>query len=660
MKRTAAAALASSLDRIVCSPRCTAAAAANNQAHRRRRRRWPRFFAVLVVMMAVVTALEWSGAAGGGCFWPGAMVVVTAWTTRPTSILIRPLEQRRCKRGGGGGGRRTGGRYRSVQSQQPTLWTSPLMPFGVDRVSSSSASLSAVSQSEATTRSTEDLWNKARFPHTWVPLASVYELNGNRPNSVYFLGREFIVYQGRSTENPAVNSNNSSSRTNDSFTTNGWVVTGPTCPHRLAPLSEGRIVPSTRELECSYHGWTFDGTTGVCTQIPQLDDTKTIPKCTLPTFPSLVVKNVLWTWPWPSDPWDTATSSTADINTVPLTNRLPEFMLSDVQLTSPATFTRDLPYGYDTLLENIVDPSHVPFAHHGLQGTRSDALPILMTQPQNVTINGFDFDFADRTLKMRRNGTGIFRAPFVISYASKFLSDNDTISSTKAPQGRQTVSSPKPPRRKEFNLTTVIIPTQPGWSRIIIVGGTSTSDKIDPPKQPKSLFLKILSILPVWLIHQFSNRFLDSDLVFLHHQEQEREARRHGSAVGDSSPSLWNRIYFMPAQSDRCILALRQWVDSYLSPHLLWPLPRLETDRRRLFDRWTQHSEHCQFCNAAATKMLPKWRNRIYLLLAASVLAAPRYLLARVALVASLGLLRLYQLADQLLRQGEYSHHNNH
>ena len=27
----------------------------------------------------------------------------------------------------------------------------------------------------------------------------------------------------------------------------------------------------------------------------------------------------------------------------------------------------DLPYGWDTLLENIADPSHIPFAHHGLQ-----------------------------------------------------------------------------------------------------------------------------------------------------------------------------------------------------------------------------------------------------------------------------------------------------
>jgi len=37
------------------------------------------------------------------------------------------------------------------------------------------------------------------------------------------------------------------------------------CPHRFAPLSQGRIVEGT--IECPYHGWRFDGT-GRCTKIP--------------------------------------------------------------------------------------------------------------------------------------------------------------------------------------------------------------------------------------------------------------------------------------------------------------------------------------------------------------------------------------------------------
>jgi hypothetical protein len=44
------------------------------------------------------------------------------------------------------------------------------------------------------------------------------------------------------------------------------------CPHRLAPLSEGRIEPTTGALFCNYHGWQF-GPSGACTHVPQVRHT---------------------------------------------------------------------------------------------------------------------------------------------------------------------------------------------------------------------------------------------------------------------------------------------------------------------------------------------------------------------------------------------------
>ena len=41
-------------------------------------------------------------------------------------------------------------------------------------------------------------------------------------------------------------------------------------------------------------------------------------------------------------------------------------------------FVRELPYSFDILIENFMDPAHIPFAHHGLQGMRSDGSPIEM------------------------------------------------------------------------------------------------------------------------------------------------------------------------------------------------------------------------------------------------------------------------------------------
>eukprot|EP00965_Chrysotila_dentata_P086476 2854053-Pleurochrysis_carterae.AAC.1 len=42
-----------------------------------------------------------------------------------------------------------------------------------------------------------------------------------------------------------------------------------------------------------------------------------------------------------------------------------------------ADYMRDLPYDYTTLVENIIDPSHVPVSHHGtVQGNRELAQPL--------------------------------------------------------------------------------------------------------------------------------------------------------------------------------------------------------------------------------------------------------------------------------------------
>lgn len=48
---------------------------------------------------------------------------------------------------------------------------------------------------------------------------------------------------------------------------NEWKVFEDSCPHRLAPLSEGRIDQWGR-LQCVYHGWCFGGS-GDCKLIPQ-------------------------------------------------------------------------------------------------------------------------------------------------------------------------------------------------------------------------------------------------------------------------------------------------------------------------------------------------------------------------------------------------------
>lgn len=144
------------------------------------------------------------------------------------------------------------------------------------------------------------------FPKTWVPMASSFELDPNRPNALQFQGRNFVAYEG---------------------TNSNWVVCDSVCPHRLAPLEEGRIVNHT--LECAYHGWTFNEH-GECIRIPQVaKPEKAQQACSIMTYPTIVEKNIIWCWPW--------TDTSPDLELTP------QVFLEGVD-DNLMTYTRSLPY----------------------------------------------------------------------------------------------------------------------------------------------------------------------------------------------------------------------------------------------------------------------------------------------------------------------------
>ena len=58
-----------------------------------------------------------------------------------------------------------------------------------------------------------------------------------------------------------------------------WSALVDACPHRLAPLSQGRVDPNSGCIECPYHGWSFD-LDGSLMKIPQLDEGRTIESAT--------------------------------------------------------------------------------------------------------------------------------------------------------------------------------------------------------------------------------------------------------------------------------------------------------------------------------------------------------------------------------------------
>jgi phenylpropionate dioxygenase-like ring-hydroxylating dioxygenase large terminal subunit len=82
----------------------------------------------------------------------------------------------------------------------------------------------------------------------WYPVGVVAYLDEGRPHSIQLLGRDFVLWYSQSEKQ--------------------WSVLADACPHRLAPLSEGRV-ETDGTLLCAYHAWRFDAS-GACVKIPQV------------------------------------------------------------------------------------------------------------------------------------------------------------------------------------------------------------------------------------------------------------------------------------------------------------------------------------------------------------------------------------------------------
>jgi phenylpropionate dioxygenase-like ring-hydroxylating dioxygenase large terminal subunit len=83
----------------------------------------------------------------------------------------------------------------------------------------------------------------------WVPVGSVSCLEGLDPLPMEIMGRKFVVWRGADGQ---------------------WSFLKDECPHRMVPLSQGRVDPATKCLECAFHGWQFDPR-GTLVRIPHLE-----------------------------------------------------------------------------------------------------------------------------------------------------------------------------------------------------------------------------------------------------------------------------------------------------------------------------------------------------------------------------------------------------
>ncbi len=379
-------------------------------------------------------------------------------------------------------------------------------------------------------KESETMKPEFNFFQNWYPLSPVEDLNPNKPTAVTLLGLPLVIWKPIDHDT--------------------YQMFLDQCPHRLAPLNEGRVDEKTGNLMCSYHGWQFDAQ-GICTSIPQGEKPELISKnpqdfCVLP-FPIREANDLLWVW---ADPKSPELAAKTPLPLSPQIDAKKGFVWS--------SFVRDLEYDWQTLVENVADPSHAPFAHHGVQGNRAQATPIGMDFVQSTR------NLIEAKIEGRLKRTITFEPPCRLEYAISF-----------GDQGQQ------------IGLVTYCLPVSPGKSRIVA-------------QFPQNFALRLHHLTPRWWTHiKIRNLVIDGDMVLLHQQERFLQQKQERES--------WKTAYQLPTTADGFVIKFRNWFDKYCQGELPWnevgiTAPErltIQDSREELLDRYKQHTQHCSSCRGA-------------------------------------------------------------
>jgi phenylpropionate dioxygenase-like ring-hydroxylating dioxygenase large terminal subunit len=365
---------------------------------------------------------------------------------------------------------------------------------------------------------------------SWYPVFYIEDLDKLTPTPFTLLDRDLVIWWDSQASE--------------------WRAFDDRCPHRLARLSEGRIAEDGL-LECPYHGWAFTGN-GRCDRIPQqLPDAKaeTSRRACVKSLPTAVKQGLLFIYP------GTATNAAEvplPLIPVPMADGKPTdgwIMLN--------TF-RDLPYDALTLLENVLDPSHLPYTHHGSVGKRSNSSPVEL-EVTSSDKSGFTGTWADGPRKGtlgRQNTT--FIAPCLMWHelTSKQLGETMTV--------------------------VYATPTRKGECRVFARFPFKFASKLP------ALFI---SATPQWYSHINNNAILEDDQIFLHHQE------RYLAQSGGSEN--FSQAFYLPTKADAFVFEYRQWLNDYQADPFPGQTFKPALNPDRLLDRYHSHTEHCDSCRNA-------------------------------------------------------------
>ncbi|KAJ4953744.1 hypothetical protein NE237_030576 [Protea cynaroides] len=275
------------------------------------------------------------------------------------------------------------------------------------------------------------------------------------------------------------------------------------CPHRLAKLSEGQLING--RLECLYHGWQFEGD-GKCVKIPQLPAGASIPRSAcVKTYEVRDSQGVVWVWMSDKNP--------ANLDKLPWFENFARPGFQDVSTI------HELPYDHSILLENLMDPAHVPISHDRTDwnAKREDAQPLLFKVTEQ-TDRGFAGQWG-REMDQGMTNFLRFEAPCVLQNNRELVDKNG--------------------QKHYFSGLFLCRPAGQGKSMLIVrFGGTRR-------------FSPIMKLIPQWFIHQNASKVFEQDMGFLSSQNE--------VLMREKIPT--KELYINIRFSDTWVTEYRKWMD---------------------------------------------------------------------------------------------------
>jgi phenylpropionate dioxygenase-like ring-hydroxylating dioxygenase large terminal subunit len=365
----------------------------------------------------------------------------------------------------------------------------------------------------------------------WYPVFYIEDLDKTKLAKFTLLERDLVIWWDRNTS--------------------AWKAFDDRCPHRLVPLSEGRIAEDGL-LECPYHGWAFKGD-GSCDRIPQQPTGGTAhisKRACVASLPTAEMQGLLFIYAGNHE-------NAAQVK-IPIIEPLE---LDTEKWTLFGTF-RDLPYDAFTLLENVLDASHLPFTHHKSVGNRVNAAPMVLEVLESDK-NGFNgtWEEGPRRGKLGRQDT-TFIAPSLMWH--------DLTS-------------------KQFGRTITAVyatPTRKGECRLFARFPFQFSSAI-----PRFF----IGITPRWYSHIGQNGILEDDQIFLHYQERYLEQ----TLVKSEGNKNYVKAFYLATPADTYVSELHKWknryeADPFVGQQLAEPLAK-----KVLLDRYHSHTSKCASCSRA-------------------------------------------------------------